>query len=499
LVNYYDIPAGNLLLTHTRYQCDGALSTVDDVKSNIDRICQSGAGFFAWNNKSGKFSVAVNRAATAGELANAFVLTDNNMVGDISITGGDIFNIYTHVDVEFPSVLQRDQTDVVHLALPSPAWTAINSENALKFRLDMVNDRARAANLGNIELTQSRFNTVVEATGDYSAMVCDVGDLLKLTADEYDFDNKLFKIMRITENEAQDSGLSVGLTLLEYSSNVYGHLVANTSSLPGNSGIPGWWEINPAPNSYILTTSVSNGFAITPAYPSGTSVPAGTVVPFAITANANTTLNSVFGCGGALEVVSANTWNYNVTMPTNNCTIVVDGTVAAPLGQYWADTIVGPGFEIVPDLTVPVLVNEGSFGHFGIWRNDPNYILVSVFGCGGQLEQVNANWWLYAVTMPGNNCTTVVTSLDTRIPPTPTIYITTAITGGGSFTITPNLPSGGAYTSGSGEIFTIERTSGSLVSVTGCGGSLTLEDPGLWSYTVSDVTANCTITVATTA
>jgi hypothetical protein len=384
----------------------------------------------------------------------------------------------------------------VHLALPSPAWTAINSENALKFRLDMVNDRSRAANLGNIELTQSRFNTVVEATGDYSAMVCDVGDLLKLTADEYDFDEKLFKIMRISENEAQDSGLSVGLTLLEYSPNVYGHLVANTSSLPGNSGIPGWWEINPAPNSYVLTTSVSNGFAITPSYPAGTSVPAGTVVPFQIVGNANTTLNSVFGCGGALEIVSANTWNYNVTMPTNNCTIIVDGTEAAVPGIYHATSITGDGFTLTPDIAAGVDTASGSFGVFTLQRDDANFILVSMFGCGGVLEQVDTNNWTYAVTMPTNNCTIVTTTLDTRIPPAQTFYITTAITGAGAagFTITP---SSGSYSAGSGEFFIIERTSGTLNSVTGCGGSLTLEDPNLWSYTVTNITSNCTITVAT--
>lgn len=241
-VNYTD--SSNVTQQHSRYQIDGALSTFNTCKQSIDKICQAGGAFFTYNAKQGQFGVVVNRAATAGELANAFVLNDDNIVGKIQITSTDLFSLFNQIEVEYASVNQKDQTDVYFAEANVLIRNPNEPDNKLQYRLDMVNDRTRVAQLANIDLNQSRISTVINLTADFSAMQIDVGDVVKLTVPLYGYTNKLFRVMRTTEVEDADGMITVKLVLLEYDEDVYGDLLTQ-EDLPGPvTGITNWWVTN---------------------------------------------------------------------------------------------------------------------------------------------------------------------------------------------------------------------------------------------------------------
>lgn len=255
-VNYYD--SANVLQSHPRYEIDGIVSTYNNCKENIDKICRNSGAFFTYNNKTGKFGVVVNRAATTAEKANAYVFNDDNIISKITLTNTDLFNLYNQMEVEFPSVVQKDQTDTVFLEVPAGSRNANEPDNKLNVRLDMVNDRARAINLSNIDLRQSRFSTVLQFRADYQALQVDVGDVVKVTNEIYGFTNKLFRVMRTTEVEDADGMLSVDLLLLEYDDSVYTETVENSSVIPSLSGIPNWWAWNANANITLGNITVAS-------------------------------------------------------------------------------------------------------------------------------------------------------------------------------------------------------------------------------------------------
>ena len=228
--------------THSRWQIDGMLSTYQPIKYNINELCRSCQAYFAYDAKAGKFKVISNRAATTAEKANAFVFSDDNIVSSLDITSTELYSLYNSIDAEYPSVTKKDQTQTIVVSTPDADRNANEPDNPLDTRFNLVNDRARVGNLANIDLNQARTSMVVSFTADYSAIVNDVGDIVKLTNSLYGFTNKLFRVMRVTEVETADAMLGAKVVLLEYSDDIYDHLTLQTDGAVSVSGIPGWWN-----------------------------------------------------------------------------------------------------------------------------------------------------------------------------------------------------------------------------------------------------------------
>ena len=58
----------------------------------------------------------------------------------------------------------------------------------------MINNNMSAEILANIDLNQTRLDTVIEFSGDHSFMQVDVGDVIKVTNTTYGFTDKLFRV-----------------------------------------------------------------------------------------------------------------------------------------------------------------------------------------------------------------------------------------------------------------------------------------------------------------
>ncbi len=226
--------------THDRWSIDGMLSTYVPVKDNIDQLCQSCSAFFTYNPKNGKFGVVPNRAATTAEKTAAFQFNDDNILGPISVTSTDLYGLYNEIEAEYPQVAQKDQTDIVFVTTPSGSRNTNEPDNKLSTRYNLVNDNSRVHNLANIDLKQSRLSTVVEFDADYSAIQVDSGDIFKLTNSEYGFSDKLFRVMRVVEQETETGMLGAKVIGLEYADSVYDHSNVQSKGVLAATGIPSY-------------------------------------------------------------------------------------------------------------------------------------------------------------------------------------------------------------------------------------------------------------------
>lgn len=241
-VDYRTNP-GNVTAQHNRWQVDGMLSTYQPVKRNINELCRSCAAYFAYDPKQGKFRVVSNRAATTAEKNAAYVFTDDNIVSSIDITSTELYSLYNSIDAEYPSVDKKDQTQTIIVSTPAGERNNNEPDNPLDTRFNLVNDRSRVGNLANIDLNQSRTSTVISFTADYSSIVNDVGDVIKVTSSQYGFSSKLFRVMRVTEVETADAMLGAKFTCIEYTDAIYTHTELQSDGVVGLSLIPAWWNI----------------------------------------------------------------------------------------------------------------------------------------------------------------------------------------------------------------------------------------------------------------
>ena len=232
---------GGATAQHDRWAINGMMGTYSDVFTNIDLICQACSTFFTYNPKEGKFQVVPNRAATTAEKSASYVFDDDNVIGAIDVTSTELYSQYNSIEAEYPDGEERDQTSTVVVTTPSGDRNPNEPDNKLTTRYPICNDAPRTTNLAQIDLRQSRKDQVVQLAADYAAIQCDVGDIVKLTNETYGFTDKLFRVMRVTEEEAEDGMLSVSVVLLEYDDSVYTHIVVSgTAELPP-TGIPGWF------------------------------------------------------------------------------------------------------------------------------------------------------------------------------------------------------------------------------------------------------------------
>jgi len=219
LVSYTNI--ANVTANIARYEINGYLSTFDTNMDNIDKICQNSGTFFAFDGKQGKFKTIPNRELTTNELANCFVLDDDNIVSKISVSSTELYNMFNQVEVSFADRNRKDQTNTVFLETPSGDRNPNEPDNPLEFRAELVNNNIHAELLGNIELNQSRNGMVCQLTGDYSTLQIDAGDVVKVNNTDFGFNNKLFKVMRSKEKLTENAMITCEMTLLEYTDTNY--------------------------------------------------------------------------------------------------------------------------------------------------------------------------------------------------------------------------------------------------------------------------------------
>jgi hypothetical protein len=207
---------GTTPLNQARYEINGILSTTETIKNNLERINMASASWTTYDYGEGKWKVIANTTGTS-----TFSFTDDNIISELTLSVTPLEDQYNVLEVEFPDRGQLDQFNYFREDLNPAELNDLEPRNELRLRLDLVNNSIHAGRLGRIEMRQSRVDYVVSFTADYSAIQCQVGDVVKLTNSVYGFNEDLFRITRVREVETPEGGLVAEIVLLEYSADVY--------------------------------------------------------------------------------------------------------------------------------------------------------------------------------------------------------------------------------------------------------------------------------------
>lgn len=255
-----------------RYQINGLIDTANGVLENAEAILNATASWLSYDTHEGKWGVIINKADTS-----VAAFSDTNIIGNISVSGTGLQDLYNTVKVQFPHRELRDSADFYNISVPTssiPAdWTpfSLNTNEepkTLNITYDIINEPVQAQMLGLIELKQSRIDKVIQFKTDWTYYNLKAGDVIDVTNSRFGFSAKLFRIIAVKEQQDNDGALMMDITALEYDVNVYSiadlyrftRSDANGIITFGSIGTPGTptvskVEIDARPRVQISTTA----------------------------------------------------------------------------------------------------------------------------------------------------------------------------------------------------------------------------------------------------
>jgi hypothetical protein len=208
-----------------RYQINGLIDTANSVLENSEAILNATASWLSYDTHEGKWGVIINKAETS-----VAAFSDTNIIGNISVSGTGLQDLYNAVKVQFPHRELRDSADFYNISVPTssvPAdWSpfSLNSNEepkTLNITYDIINEPVQAQMLGLIELKQSRIDKVIQFKTDWTYYNLKAGDVIDVTNSRFGFSAKLFRIIAVKEQQDNDGALMMDITALEYNVNVY--------------------------------------------------------------------------------------------------------------------------------------------------------------------------------------------------------------------------------------------------------------------------------------
>ena len=152
---------------------------------------------------------------------NLLSFSDDNIVSGITISSTRLDDLYNKVEVEFYDQYNKDQKAYYRVDIPSGEKNPNEPDNQLRMSLDLCNNSMQADILGQIELRQSRDDLVIEFTSNFYGIQAQAGDIINVTSDLYGWAPKLFRVLRVKEQETDDGGLVAQIQAMEYNGDVY--------------------------------------------------------------------------------------------------------------------------------------------------------------------------------------------------------------------------------------------------------------------------------------
>jgi len=214
------------------YAINGVIDTARPVLQNLESLGTNCGAWVNYDIYNGLWSFVINEAAGAAHIFN-----DSNIIGNINVSGKGITELYNKVKVSYPNSDLNDNIDYVVLEIPPEDFYPNEVENVLEIQLQQTSNQVTAQALGLVELKQSRVDKIIEFKSDYSMLGVKAGDVISVTAEMYGYDEKLFRVVTLAEDDADDNNIVLSITALEYDPDVYSLLNINRYQRDRNNGI----------------------------------------------------------------------------------------------------------------------------------------------------------------------------------------------------------------------------------------------------------------------
>jgi hypothetical protein len=243
---------------------NGVVDTSKNVLSNIDALCQASGCWITYDVSIGQWAVIINNTGSS-----VFSFDNSNIIGNITVSGTGINELYNSVTVQYPLQDLAGDIDFANLTLDPALRFPNENDNNLSLQTNLINNPVQAQFMGQIALKQNRIDKVITLSTDFGAIGLKAGDIIDVTQEMYGYTNKLFRIITIDENDAADGSINLTITALEYDATVYdasGLTYTNATSASGvvpynsNSNIQGQ---NAASNTNLVYSFATGQTAVT--------------------------------------------------------------------------------------------------------------------------------------------------------------------------------------------------------------------------------------------
>jgi len=261
LITY--VPTGGGTATQPRYRINGPINTGQNCLANLQDLCDACDSWLQYSELTGQWKVVINQSYEDYTTFNALYLIDSsNLIGGIDINPIDLNNTYNSLEVGYPNVNIKDQTDyrVFNLVDYVPEVMSPNeAANQLSVNYPQVNNYIQAAYLGERRLLQSREDLIITCALDYSGIQIEAGDVVRVTLAEYGWDEKLFRVSQVQEVKDESGFLGARISAFEYNNTIYANDPLNDFIPEANTGLinPKWLD-NPG-TPVITTNPLANG------------------------------------------------------------------------------------------------------------------------------------------------------------------------------------------------------------------------------------------------
>lgn len=214
--------------TQARYRINGPLDTAQNCLTNLQYLVDTCDSWLQYSELQGKWKVVLNKAYTqtpnAQTLNDLFLVNSSNLVGGIEISPIDLNETYNQVEVAYPNLNVKDQTDyqIINLFDTNPSLLSQNEAvNRLNITLPLVNNAVQAKYLAARRIYQSREDLVVSFRTDYSGIQVEAGDVVRITHETYGWTDKLFRVSEVIEEKDTNGNLFASFRAFEYNATVY--------------------------------------------------------------------------------------------------------------------------------------------------------------------------------------------------------------------------------------------------------------------------------------
>jgi hypothetical protein len=256
LINY--LTSSGLSGSMQRFQFDGVILTDQPIMSNIQMMANCCDCLVKYNEITSQWGVIVQQPTYTTVLE----INDSNLVGAINISPLDIANTFNVAEVKFVDNAQQDTfaSAIFDLAQIAPELLYPNEPvNKQVITLPLVNNSVRAQLLTSRFLKSCREDLQMQCIINFSGIQLEAGDVVSVTNANYQFNNKPFRIQKVTENFADDGSVTASLMLSEFNSEVYADTEVTQFAPTPNSGFldPTIFGTVPAP---VINGIVTAGF-----------------------------------------------------------------------------------------------------------------------------------------------------------------------------------------------------------------------------------------------
>lgn len=226
------------------FSINGIIDTKQSVMQNMQNLATASGCWVTFDVTEGRWAVVINQV---GSSIKSF--TDSNIIGSINVRGSGVSELYNKVEINYPNKDILDQRDVITFEINSGDRFDNEIDNTLNFTSELINDPIQAELIAARELKQSRIDKIIEFRTDFTGLGLKAGDLIDVTNTALGYSSKVFRILSITEEDAEDGAIVLGITAFEYDANVY-----STSGLERSASTPNNDILSKCANTEIKTS-----------------------------------------------------------------------------------------------------------------------------------------------------------------------------------------------------------------------------------------------------